>query len=410
MKPMRPEWFLWKKRYRYELSQKKRSLSLVIDWVVALYFIIPAIICGAIFYVQGIASPPSWWNVSIVPIILTIPILFPVIFNVRPLFSLGDEGILIASPLSPRRLILYRWVEDMVIKLIFTLLLWGLLTPYLLILQYSYLQIITMVILFYFMSIFVVQNEWFWIGRTRWFHKIGVLLHMVLIIYCWAVMIDAVLSAQFLKAAIVTLLACIISILILQRNLRVQWPWGLLIQESVAKRIGLIDYILGGDQANKKITMKKKRPAKLLKGGLGLTFLPENALFLWYIKGFFRTKDRYFTYVQAMMYILLAVFFVPNWWVSAMILGVGLFMLGNVLFAPAKSSDHPWLIIYPFSFEQRNKGLAKGAFILNAFVGIIGSALITMHIGLWYYYFPIVIIAIIIAWGSIETAKMSQKN
>jgi ABC-2 type transport system permease protein len=402
MKRVSPEWFLWKKRFLYDLKQKKRALGLLIDWVVALYLIVPAIIIGSVLYIQGLQSPPAWWKPELVQAGLALLLLFPMLFNVRPLFSLGDEGILISSPLSPRRFIVYSWIQDMVIKLFLSIFLWGLLTPYLRLLDWSFMQIGGLAILWYLLNLFVVQNEWCWIGRNRWFHYFLLLLNALLLIWFWGFLIVNMVMKNYLLVAVMTMLLICTGIFFFLRNHRHRWAWSQLIQESVEKRIGFIALILEGNAKKSKVRVKKRRPARILKGGLGLPFSPENALFLWYIKSFLRTFDHYSTYIQAVIYSLFALMLIPIWWVSAIALAIVLFMLANLLMAPTKNLENPWFKIYPFTFTERRKGLTKGPLILNGFVGVAGSILVTYHAGNWIYLIPLALVAVGVAWISIE--------
>ncbi len=58
----------------------------------------------------------------------------------------------------------------------------------------------------------------------------------------------------------------------------------------------------------------------------------------------------------------------------------------------------------------RSAGLAKGVFLLNSFAALLGSVAVTMHVGIWYYYFPIAAVAILVAWSSVEAAKMNRRK
>lgn len=401
-----PEFYLWNKRLRYDLVHKWRMLRMMIDGVIVLYFIVPALIAGSVLYFQGLQSPPIWWNTDVAMRIISLLLLVPMLFNVRPLFSLADEGLLIASPLSPRKFILFEFIKDGVIKLVATSFVGALFTPYLLLLEITYVHIGLLLFLGFVMSILVVQNEWMWLGKTRLYQRLGQFLHMLFLLLVWVAIVHAIFLSKFVLVLLITVLLISLTIALIRRHVYKQWSWDIIIREAVAKRMSILHIVLGDEASKKEITRERRRPATLLKGGLGLAFRPENALFLLYAKGFLRMRNRYFTYVQALVYIELAVLFVPIWWMAALVLGVGLFMLANVLIALGSSESHAWTTIYPFTHTEYSKGMAKGAYVLNSIVAVIGAVLITVHVGSWLYVLPIGIVALFVAYGSVELAKL----
>ncbi|TCZ77023.1 hypothetical protein E0485_11155 [Paenibacillus albiflavus] len=320
---------LFRSRVAANFKYQLRTISMVIDWTVALYIVIPAIVVGAIFYSGFWTELPIW--MSYIPYLLVAAVIYYVgVMGVfRYFIQAGDQLFVIYHRKWLDAQIRYGFVYSLVIKLLHNILIIGILAP-LLVKQFQ-MSIFDMIGLSLFTTLYgfmliMLKNRIMhrWVGWRQ--NIIRYLVTSVgLILYLAIAHFN--LQYPFLAYGLVILL--ILSINGLLRSRLAQGGIYIMdIELEYKAKTRLLSLIMKDDEAFK-VPSRRKRPLLFRHSQrLFRKQTPQHGVAEFMIKSFYRNSSQMTSYIQLTFFTLSGLFLAPViskwilWLFAAFMLGM----------------------------------------------------------------------------------------
>lgn len=334
------------KRLVYEWKEKYKMIRSVVDWTIALYFIIPALIFGTMYYRSLWNQIPNWplqlfgttfseWEPEVQEYITFSIVLFALYLvtyfrSIRSFLEEADSLFLLQAP-SLLRSIIIRGIVYSFVRICFTnMICIALLLPiFIKQFHFSSIQIIALFLYFTlirFVNLFVTRYRSLSFEQ-RWKEWIVGVLFFVAGWYMFAYGIRSMLQSLFFLIPYGVVLVLLLLLLVRhkleywrnffketarERTERIRWTSAIMVGAG---------HMPKGNQAKKpRLFPKSKR--------LWRKEDPESRIIEAFLKDYFRMGDNQRFYLMIVTYSS-TVFFVAPWWLSCLVVSFTLFALSQ---------------------------------------------------------------------------------
>ncbi|WP_442603685.1 ABC transporter permease [Paenibacillus sp. KN14-4R] len=117
-------------RIRYNAKFQLRVISLIIDWIIALYLIVPPLLIGGYQYVQLWKQPPTWFVFIILPIVLLVIKLVGSVGNNRFFIEGADQLFILHRDRWYKGIMRYGLVYSFFIRFVIVTVICGIFAPW----------------------------------------------------------------------------------------------------------------------------------------------------------------------------------------------------------------------------------------------------------------------------------------
>lgn len=282
--------------FKYQL----RSIRLVIDWVVALYFVIPALFLGGVFYI-GLWNELPLWTGYIPYSFLAALIYFALsIGEFRYFIQAGDQLFIIYNRVWLQAQIRYGSIYSISIKVLQACLLIGLAAP--LLIKKFHLSPFALIGLglftaFYGFMMILLKSA----IRNRWIGKVKQSIALVAV-YGIGLLVYLVIAHILLKYSLIVYGMTILAILFVLALLRSKFSQnGFYIQdiEREYKTKTKLTLLIMKDDETFKVPIRRKRPLLFHRSQrLFRKSTSHHGIAEFIIKGFFRNSSQMLSYAQ----------------------------------------------------------------------------------------------------------------
>ncbi len=122
-------WRLFVRRVGSDWSYQYKALRLAVDWIVALYVVIPLMLVAGYHYITWLHTPPAWFHLFTLPLVAAVLYVFAWMGTIRYFVEEGDQLFLRQNQSWFRHLMVLGYRYSLVLQGVTTLLLVALLLP-----------------------------------------------------------------------------------------------------------------------------------------------------------------------------------------------------------------------------------------------------------------------------------------
>ncbi|SMB80422.1 ABC-2 type transport system permease protein [Desulfonispora thiosulfatigenes DSM 11270] len=248
-------------RVKVEEKFKLSVFKQIVDWVVALYIVIPALAFAIYYYHLWWFSPPVWFDFIPVVLVLSGLFLFTRVGGIRLYLEDADRIFLLPQKLWIGKIIRYGITYSLIVKLGQTLLVFGILSPLFKYYQLEYGKIVILVCFVFLLKVFfgivgqLVSLRW-----QGW--KLFVLDKLIFILGYSGFLYLAQVMLQKMIVAVISILLFILALFyLIRKRLRLK---GTFLEDIVREKeesLKYIDLLLGFNGIEvKKPKRIRKRP------------------------------------------------------------------------------------------------------------------------------------------------------
>jgi ABC-2 type transport system permease protein len=168
---------LFARRVRSDWAYQYRTLRTAVDWIIALYFVIPVMLIAGYHYVLWLHSPPVWFNWISLPVVTLVFYIFTWLGTIRYFVEEGDQLFLRQNERWFKHVMVLGWRYSLVLQGVTTLLLVVLFLPLLLrMFSFTLPQIVTLFLLTYLLKVNLgLARQWLALhlyGFVLWLSRI----------------------------------------------------------------------------------------------------------------------------------------------------------------------------------------------------------------------------------------------
>lgn len=289
-----------------------RAISIVVDWIVAIYIVVPALFIGGVIYTQMWSEMPSW--IALIPVQLVMGIIYFAACTgaYRYFIQAGDQLFIICNQAWIQAQIRYGFMYSLFMKVIQTTIILALTAP-LLVKQFQ-ISVSSMISLLLFSAVYGLVVAF---ANERIAFKFdGIKQYMMQIILYgvgyYIYLNGAQLIVEYVLVGYVLTLLVILLLLLLS-YLRLGWKGTYLfdIEREYKARTKLLSLIMK-DEAAFKVPSRRKRPLLFPRSQrLFRKLTPSNGVAEFMIKGFFRSGSQMLSYVQLISTAIVGLWLAP---------------------------------------------------------------------------------------------------
>ncbi|HBI05314.1 MAG TPA: hypothetical protein DDY49_14955 [Paenibacillaceae bacterium] len=380
------EFSLWKKRFAHYTKLRIIDLKTVVDdWMVWAYILIPSLVIGLFLYRDTLLNPPNWFSAVPPTVLLSLFILRGWLSSYRVYLSPADPLFLQAGPWNERRFVFYSLGWQGIKEGIYSLILVFLLYPYLESqLGYGVLETLFLALLTWMVQMCLLNINWLFNQWGKWVYYSYKILSFLLIVPLISLLafikVEDWLSLSFFLGTGVAMLLSYVFI-----GLQKKWDWPWLIQDA-AKRSQPFALSMTMEPEE----LKKRKYTKL-------SFLPfmqkswNNHVDLISVsreisvKMFFRRSSQW-RYALMMLSGGIASLIQINIFSVKVLVFTGILFLFFQLVSLSQSEmeRRMWHQISPVDLKEWRKGKKKGIFLLMLLFG--GILFLVMMISTFFYF------------------------
>ena len=381
------EFSLWKKRLAHYTKLRIIDFKTVVDdWLVWVYILIPSLVIGLFLYWDTLINPPNWFSSVPTTVLLLLFILRGWLSSYRVYLSPADPLFLQTGPWSERKFVFYSLGWHGIKEFFYSLILVFLLHPYLANkLGYGLKETLLLALLTWMMQMCLLNINWLFNQWGKWgfyAYKILSFLFIVPLISLLAfIKVEDWLSLSlFLGASVALLLSY--TLILFQKK----WDWPWLIQDAArsSRPFSLSMTMEPEELKNRKYTKLSFLPfmQKSWNNNIDLISVSREIS----IKMFFRRSSQW-RYALIMLSGGIASLIQINFFPVKVLVFAGiLFLFFHLLSSSQKEMEgRLWHRISPVDLKGWRKGKEKGIFFLMLIFG--GILFLVMMISTLLLYF-----------------------
>jgi len=370
------------KEWKFQFSVWKTA----VDWLVALYLVVPALFIIIKQSFDWWQAPPAWLSFLPFSSAASLLFLFIVLGNIRLFVEEADQLFLLQARSWQKRITTLSLGYSLVMNLMTTFLLFLYLAPiFLLHYRLSWLQLVIWAMFCMLLkSVTGLSKQLVGLRYRGWGERVvrWLLYFFSAMYYRGSVLLLVNYTGWFTLSA--TILLGILSLLL---YLRANWR-GSFWQDAAREQTIRLRYASLFLRAASVYTKKSRTVAV---NNRPLVFYRSNPLFKQRsasnllteacLKSVLRSKSRLFSYLQLIIPCLAIILSIPVRWKWAVWFGMGFMLCKFVELFWRETWNSPWIQLFPWNKEDQSKAAAKGIFVLM----LLGFLPLSLAFGLQVY-------------------------
>lgn len=365
MPPLTPR-RIFTHRLRTGIREDWKTLRTAVDWVVALYFIVPGLIAVGIVYYNLWQHPPAW--LAYIPLEGAIIVLFlyTLFFRLRLFLEPADQVFLLQNTALIHAIRRMGLIYSLIIAALSCIVLFAGISPLLVhgydmtVLQICGLAAYT---LCWKLGLPVI-NQFISIRIKGWRSALArtavILISAPVFVYSARLLSDLMINSSALGIALI-MLAGIVASIILRRRLRMRKGGVLLyeIEQERRDRKRLTTFLLAQSGMNvKQAALGKRRPLILRRSQrLMRRRTKRAALIEAVIKSYIRSTDQWFFLWQISVLSIIALMLTGGWWKIIVYIGLIFLLHQGIRSYCQRAVDTSYLDLFSWSEWERKQAM-----------------------------------------------------
>lgn len=310
---MTPERYLWWKRFGYEWRQRYQMIRLSVDWVIALYVIVPVLVVGGVFYWQWLHEPPEWLRPELAGLASVLLIARALMTRVNPYVNAADIPTFTGMPFASRcfvaRSFAWAYAKESVVWLCVLWLLYPLWHTLAVMPTDVWVWWVTATLFQWTM----LNVDWLLLHMSRLLSPLVKVLIFVLTVVTVGGEASRELFARHVSLTWLFLIICALCALTAVGVVRQRrWDWLRLVTRTEKARNA--NTLLLGIEQETVIGRWWKKPLPWMRRQLGGPFTAAGALTEWHLKRFVRTQSHAKFFYQVFFVSFGGLWVAPSGW------------------------------------------------------------------------------------------------